>query len=365
MSARATPDTSAAASAAPGWHTDAIIVSYNTRDLLRNCLESLFEGQPRSVTVVDNNSSDGSADMVEAQFPAARLIRNDENVGFARAVNQALPDATATFVLLLNPDAMIGQGALGTLTRYLLEHPAVGAVGPAMRHPDGRLRVLPAGRQPTLWRVFTHSTGLSRLSAFSPLFDGWQHRAGVHDRGPLAVEWLTGGCLLVRTAAVREIGLLSERWFMYAEDLEFCKRLTGAGWQIVHLPSAVVQHRFGSSTPDAEALNTRWIEAMTDYYRTQWSPGPVTQLAWRLTFAAGFITRSAGYSLRAQLRSTERDAWRREARKYAAYARAAVRRYGDDAALATVSRETSPPHGRSRAKPIRHSFARGHRATRW
>lgn len=310
----------------PAQHVEAILVSYNTRGLLRECLACLLDEQPHAIVVVDNNSSDGSADMVATEFPGVTLLRNDENVGFARAVNQALSCASATFVLLLNPDAMIAPGALTTLTTYLLQHPGVGAVGPAMKHPDGRLRVLPAGRQPTLWRVFTHSTGLSRFSAFSPVFDGWQHRAGIHDCAPLAVEWLTGGCLLVRTEAVREVGLLSERWFLYAEDLEFCKRLTDAGWQIVHLPTAVVHHRFGSSTPDDGPVSTRWIDAMTDFYRIGWSPNPLTELLWRLTFAAGFISRSAGYALRAWQRPSERESWRREARKYAVYARAVVSR---------------------------------------
>jgi GT2 family glycosyltransferase len=309
----------------PARHVEAIVVSYNTVGPLRECLTSLLCEQPRSVVVVDNNSGDGSADMVAAEFPAVRLMRNSENAGFARAVNQALCDASSTFVLLLNPDAVMTPGSLETLTDFLLDFPFVGAVGPAMRHPDGRLRVIPAGRQPTLWRVFTHSVGLSRLSWLSPAFEGWQHRAGVHDRVPLAVEWATGGCLLVRNEAIREVGLLSERWFMYAEDLEFCKRLTDAGWRIVHLPNAVVYHRFGSSTPDDGPVNTRWIDAMTDYYRLRWAPNPITDLAWRLTFAGGFIARSAGYAVVAERRRAQQTAWRREARKYAAYARAVVR----------------------------------------
>lgn len=306
-------------------NVDAILVSYNTREQLRECLRSLLDEQPRSIVVVDNNSSDGSADIVAAEFPSVRLIRNRQNVGFARAVNQALHGIGARFVLLLNPDAIMSPGSLSTLTEYLLANTAVGAVGPAMRHPDGRLRVLGAGRQPTLWRVFTHTTGLSRLSGFSPLFDGWQHVAGVHDRDPLTVEWLTGGCLLLRTQAVRDVGLLSERWFLYAEDLDLCKRLTDAGWQIVHLPSAEVSHRFGASTPDTGRISTQWIDALKDYYRVRWLPGPITDLAWRVTFAAGFIARSGGYAMRAVRRPAECRLWRREARKYAAYARAVVR----------------------------------------
>lgn len=321
----APPQTSSAGSPSPAGHAEAILVSYNTREQLRDCLASLLKEHPRSIVVVDNNSNDGSAEMVAVEFPTVTLIRNRENVGFARAVNQALRNARAPMVLLLNPDAIMTPGSLRALANYLLANPAVGAVGPAMRHPDGRLRVLPAGRQPTLWRVFTHISGLSRLSAVSPLFDGWQHLAGVHDRGPLAVEWLTGGCLLLRTQAVREVGLLSERWFLYAEDLELCKRLSDAGWQIVHLPNAEVYHRFGASSPDSGPIGTQWIDALKDFYRMEWSPRPITDLAWRLTFAAGFIARSGGYALRAAQRPGERRSWQREARKYAAYARAVVR----------------------------------------
>lgn len=312
--------------ASPTRHAQAILVSYNTREQLRDCLAALLDEQPGSIVVVDNNSSDGSADMVETEFPTVTVIRNHENVGFARAVNQALRGASAPFVLLLNPDAVMAPGSLRLLTDHLLANANVGAVGPAMKHPDGRLRVLPAGRQPTLWRVFTHATGLSRLGGFSSAFDGWQHRAGVHDRAPLAVEWATGGCLLLRTDAVREVGVLSERWFLYAEDLEFCKRLTDGGWRVMHLPSAVVNHRFGSSTRNTTGpVDTRWIEATKDFYRLHWSPSALTDLAWRLTFAAGFMARSGGYTVRAARRPAERDAWHREARRYAAYARAVVR----------------------------------------
>lgn len=300
----------------------AIVVSYNTRDRLRECLASLCREEPGAITVVDNSSGDGSAAMVADEFPTVTLIRNRENVGFARAVNQVLCDASLPFVLLLNPDAVMTAGSLALLTDHLREHANVGCVGPAMRHPDGRLRVLPAGRQPTLWRVFTHTTGLSRLSGLSSAFDGWQHRAGVHDRAPLAVGWVTGGCLLVRMDAVREVGMLSERWFLYAEDLEFCKRLTDGGWRVMHLPGATVSHRFGSSTPNIGPVDTRWIEATKDFYRWRWSPSAITDLAWRLTFAAGFVARSAGYAILAARRPAERAAWQREVRKYAAYARA-------------------------------------------
>lgn len=311
-------------SPSPADGTDAIIVSYNTRALLRASLTSLLAQRPRAVIVVDNDSADGSADMVDAEFPTVTLLRNAENVGFASAVNQGLRAADASFVLLLNPDAIMAPGSLSCMTEFMLANPRVGAVGPLMRHPDGRLRVMPAGRQPTLWRVFTHATGLSRLSAFSSVFDGWHHLVGIHDRAPLAVGWLTGGCLLIRTEAIHEVGSLSERWFMYAEDLEFCKRLTDAGWRVVHVPSAVVDHRFGSSAPDAVPVDTRWVESIKDYYRSQWSPSPITDLAWRVTLAAGFSVRSLGYSLVALLRASDRSSWHRESVKYAAYARAAV-----------------------------------------
>jgi GT2 family glycosyltransferase len=305
---------------------DAVIVSHNTRAMLGECLRSLVDEGSCTITVVDNASSDGSPAMVSVEFPRVALVLNEENVGFARAVNQGLQLCSSDFVLLLNSDSTLTPGALGAMTTYMRDHPAVGAVGPAVHHPSGRLRVLSAGRQPSLWRVFTHFSGLSHLSRWSSVLDGWNHRIGIHDRRPHEVEWIAGGCLLLRSAALKQVGPLSERWFMYAEDLELCARLMDAGWKLVHVPDAVVYHHVAGSAPVDGPISTLWIESMKDYYRLRWAPGPLRDLAWRLTVGGGLAIRSLVYGAAAASNRGRSRMWRLEARRFAAYALAAVKR---------------------------------------
>ena len=305
---------------------DVVIVSHNTCSMLRECLASIAEQGSHRVVVVDNASSDGSPTMVSGEFPEVTVVMNTVNVGFARAVNQGLRLCSSELVLLLNSDSTLTAGALRTMALYLGAHPGVAAVGAAVHHPHGRLRVLSAGRQPTLWRVFTHFSGLSHFSRWSPLFDGWNHRMGIHDQRPLQVEWIAGGCLLLRSAALQQVGTLSERWFMYAEDLELCARLGDAGWKLVHLPTAVVYHHVAGSAPEDGPISTLWIESMKDYYRIRWAPGRLRDLAWRIVVAGGLSVRSVGYRAVAACQHDQRAMWRLEARRFAAYARAALRR---------------------------------------
>ena len=304
----------------------AVVVSYNTRDLLLDCLRALALERVGSVVVVDNDSSDGSADLVDSEFPDIVLVRNQENVGFARAVNQALVDVSSKYVLLLNPDTSVAPGALAKLRAVMEADGQVAAVGPSIHHPDGRARVLSAGCQPSLWRVFAHYSGLSRMSGFSPVLNGWQHRIGIHDQNPIEVGWLSGACLLCRTEAVRGIGYLSERWFMYAEDLELCARLTDSGWRLVHLPSVLVYHLVGASSSSSPSVSTAWVDSLKDYYRYRWQPARVTDLAWRVTLAGGLGARSVAYFIQSARSPDTRRMWRFEARKFAAYSRAAIHR---------------------------------------
>lgn len=305
---------------------DVVLVSHNTSAMLRECLASIAEQGSHRIVVVDNASSDGSPKMVSEEFPDVTLVLNTVNVGFARAVNQGLTLCSSELVLLLNSDSTLTEGALGTMARYMASHPRVAAVGPAVHHPQGRLRVLSAGRQPTLWRVFTHFSGLSHFSRWSPLLDGWNHRMGIHDQRPMEVEWIAGGCLLLRFAALQQVGMLSERWFMYAEDLELCARLSDAGWKLVHLPTAVVYHHVAGSASTNGPVSTLWIESMKDYYRMRWAPGRWRDLAWRIVVAGGLSARSVGYRAAAARQRDRRAMWRQEAHRFAAYAHAALRR---------------------------------------
>jgi len=229
-----------------------VIVSWNTRDLLRRCLfsvdaQSLPESHgPPEVFVVDNASSDGSPEMVRAEFPQVRLIENLGNVGFATANNQALAIARGDLRILLNPDTVLLPGALATLIRFMDDCPAAGAAGANLLNPDGTLQnsaypMLGLGRE--LWQLF-HLDRIGRLASY-PLSDwagGDPHRVGVAQ----------GACLALRREALDQVGLLDEQYFMYTEEVDLCYRLARGGWEVYWVPQARVLHFGGQSTRQAE-----------------------------------------------------------------------------------------------------------------
>lgn len=227
----------------------AIVVSWNVRDLLRQCLLSLrVAGQQTSleVWVVDNGSRDDSATMVQQEFPAVRLLVNRHNPGFAAANNQAIRASSSSYVLLLNPDAELCTDALAAMCRYLDNHPQVAVVGPQLRHDDGSVQSS-RRRAPRLATGFLESTQLQQRLPRTWLTEHY-YVADCSDAEEQPVDWLMGACLLVRRAAIDAVGLLDERFHMYSEELEWCLRFRRAGWQVVYLPTAQVVHHSGQSS---------------------------------------------------------------------------------------------------------------------
>lgn len=223
-----------------------IIVSYNTRALLARCLASIA-AEPRppdEVIVVDNASADGSADMARAEFSDARVIANSENRGFAAAANQGLRAANGDYLCLLNPDTQLFPGALDALADFLQEQPTVGLVGPTLLHSDGTYQHA-AFRFPTLAMAFLdffplhHRVSHSRLNGRYPFAQ--------YER-PFAMDHPLGACMMARRAVCAEVGLLDERFFMYCEEIDWCRRIKQAGWEIMHVPGARVVHHGGQST---------------------------------------------------------------------------------------------------------------------
>jgi N-acetylglucosaminyl-diphospho-decaprenol L-rhamnosyltransferase len=226
-----------------------IVVNWNTRDLLERCLRSVYEaawpGVELEVIVVDNASRDGSARMVSERFPQASLIACPSNLGFARANNLAMQRATGSYFLLLNPDAELQSDALSILVQYAERHPEAGVVGPRLLNSDGSAQSS-RRRFPTVATALVESTVLQRWMPDHPVL----RRYYLMDRGDddlQETDWLVGACLLVRTAAVAEVGLLDEGYFMYCEEMDWCRRLAGAGWKTVYHPEARVVHHGGQS----------------------------------------------------------------------------------------------------------------------
>jgi N-acetylglucosaminyl-diphospho-decaprenol L-rhamnosyltransferase len=239
-----------------------LIVNWNVAPLLRRCLTSIATSPGISlwaakgtlqteIIVVDNASSDGSLEMLTHEFPWARVIPNPVNVGFTRANNQALAHARGRYVLFLNPDTEVVGDALLIMVRYMEAHPDVGALGPQLRYPDGRIQ--PSRRRfPTLATAFLESTLLHQWWPDNPAARQY-YLADSPDNLEQDVDWLVGACLLVRRKAIEQVGGFDERYFMYSEELDWCRRARAVGWRIVYLPTAQVIHHEGSSSEQAMA----------------------------------------------------------------------------------------------------------------
>lgn len=220
-----------------------IILNHNTRDLLVACLKSVQAEQAGlsvDAVVVDNGSSDGSAEMVLEEFQGVRLVRHAVNTGFAGGNNSGIRETSSPYVLLLNSDARLEPGALKAMVGFVEEHPDVGIVGPQLRNGDGSLQ-LSCGIPPTVW---TETCNKLLLHVPFPFFKmgNWAHDT-IREVG-----WVSGACLLARAAMLNRIGLLDEGMFMYYEDLDLCLRARRAGWRVCYLPSARVVHLGGGTS---------------------------------------------------------------------------------------------------------------------
>lgn len=233
-----------------------IIVSWNVRQHLLRCLASLerelgqLEAEPE-VLVIDNASSDGSAEAVEDAFPWVRLVRSPHNRGYPAANNLGLSQAGGEFLLFLNPDTEVQPGSLEALLDFARRHPQGGVVGPQLLNPDGSVQSS-RRRFPTLWTALLESTTLEYR---------WPRNPGVRhlrmlDRPngeAMRVDWVYGAAFLVRRSAAEAVGPLDEGYFIYSEELDWCRRMVDAGWEVWYCPAARVIHHEGQSSGQAVA----------------------------------------------------------------------------------------------------------------
>jgi GT2 family glycosyltransferase len=245
------------------------IVNWNTREHLRACLASLQQhglGLNMDVLVVDNASSDGSADMVREQYSWVRLYAEDENLGYAAGNNIALREATGQYLLLLNPDITVTPGAIGTLLRFLESHPQAGAVAPKLVHPDGSLQ-LTCRSFPDPDVIIYEALGLSRLFPCSRSFG--KYRMSWWDYADMrTVDQPMASALLLRRDALDEIGLMDESFPIFFNDVDLCRRLWDAGWEVWFTPEASMVHEGGASTRQVRRQMIRESHlSLLRYYR--------------------------------------------------------------------------------------------------
>ncbi len=227
-----------------------IIVNYNVRAYLEQCLRTVFtamEGVDGEVFVVDNLSTDGSVEMVREKFPAVKLIANQENVGFSRANNQAIRTSQGEYVLLLNPDTVVGEDVFQRVVAFMDSRPLVGGLGVKMI--DGTGRFLPESKRglPTPKVAFFKIIGLTRIFPKSRVF-GRYHLGHLAEDEAAPIEILSGACMFLRKKTLDEVGLLDENFFMYGEDIDLSYRITLAGYENWYFPDARIIHYKGEST---------------------------------------------------------------------------------------------------------------------
>jgi N-acetylglucosaminyl-diphospho-decaprenol L-rhamnosyltransferase len=271
-----------------------VIVSWNVRDLLRRCLRSVSDvGHETSpvptpvsniqveIIVVDNGSTDGSSEMVRAEFPSVRLVTNENNRGFTAANNQGLDLSHGRYMLLLNPDTEVVGDALTTMVDYMDAHPEAGALGPQLRYPDGSLQSS-RRRFPTFITALVESTVVQEWWRDNRVLRHY-YLADTPDDAIQAVDWVVGACLLVRRQAYEQAGGLDEGYFMYSEELDWCRRIKDAGWEVVYLPTATVLHHEGKSSEQVvPARHVYFQSSKVRYFRKHHGVLEAEVLRWFL-----------------------------------------------------------------------------------
>ena len=259
------------------------IVTYNSGDDVLRCLDSLVQGTSAAieVVVIDNASTDGMPDHVAVAHPEVRVVPMGRNAGFAAAHNRAMAETTAPYLLVLNPDTIPEPGSVDLLLRFARDNPRIGAVAPRLRYPDGR-------DQGTARAFPTAAAGLfGRRSPLTRMFPNnrWSRRFLVGLRAgdePFRCDWVSGACMLVPRSVVDDVGGFDERYFLFWEDADWCRRMADKGYEVWTVPASTVVHDEGGSRGRAwpEAAVRHFHRGAYLYWRTHVAPQPWNGLRW-------------------------------------------------------------------------------------
>ncbi len=270
-----------------------IVVNWNTRDALRLCLRSLAQAcseLDHEVVVVDNASTDGSPEMVEREFPGVACIRSPANVGFGAAANRGLAATQGEFALLINADVEVNAASVRALLAAARGAPRAGAVGPQLLSPDGSPQYSYSATYPE-----------SPDTTLRPLTDGCCECA-----------WVIGACMMLRRAAVEDIGGFDERFFMYYEEIDLCREMTKRGWRVLYVPRACVVHALGRSSVQVPREETarRRLDSLVAYLRKHY-PGRCERLRSRLALRAirGLLAHGVARRIGGRRRAYHQERW--------------------------------------------------------
>ncbi|HEX7400770.1 MAG TPA: glycosyltransferase family 2 protein [candidate division Zixibacteria bacterium] len=227
-----------------------ILVSYNVKDLLKRCLNSIFDFQKElkfEVVIIDNHSEDQSPRMLKDEFPNVNLIENHKNRGFSAACNQGIKHSRGRYVFLLNPDTEFTPGGISGMIRFMDSNPHIGICGPKMVDPEGNLQFSARSFPSYLTAISSSQSILNRFFPDNPLSRKYLLK-DLNRNQSKEVDWVSGSGFLTRREVLEKIGFLDERFFMYVEDVDFCFRAKQAGFSVHYFPDSAIIHHIGKST---------------------------------------------------------------------------------------------------------------------
>lgn len=249
-----------------------IIVSYNTKKFILACLTSIRKYTPKGteIIVVDNNSSDGSVAELETTTQNLKLIENKDNLGYAKAVNQGIKIVSGKYIFVLNPDTKFTKGVIEEMMQFVETTPNVGIVGPRLLNFDGSLQAS-CYHKPSVWAAIKEY--------FLGIKDSFDKYAPTTDR-PVKVDAVVGAAMFMPRRTTEKAGLFNERYFMYFEDLDYCRKVRNAGLEIYYLPGAKVYHKHGGVTGSAGGQARRWLKDSSLVYHGLVGYAIITIILW-------------------------------------------------------------------------------------
>ena len=263
------------------------VINFNARDLLRDCLHSVLKEAPGEIIVVDNSSADGSADMVRAEFPSARLICLSKNLGYGAAANRAVGNCRTEFILLLNSDTRLTPGSLQALCDYLDKIQTASVIGPRILNTDGTFQTS-SFYFPTPVHIFLYLSGLYKIIHYVPILRG--RSLQTPSSGSAAVvPWVLGAAFAFRREAFESVGGFDESFFMYFEEVDLCFRLAKNGRQTHFAPVTEIMHVGGASTEQQRVeMNVQFFESLARFYRKHYPRIRLAELVLIVRFFALF-----------------------------------------------------------------------------
>ncbi len=277
-----------------------IIVSYNTRELLRACLNSIYEhvrGVTFEIVVVDNASSDGTVEMVHNEYPAVKLISSKKNLGFGVANNVGAQKSHGSFLVFLNSDTVLHEDTISVLLGYLQKTQRAGIVGPAVYLPDGTLQPRTCGNYPKIRVIINDALLLSKLFPGNRYFQGMHLEENALDsrKEIVEVEWISGVCMLTTKRLFHQVGGFDPDYFMYTEDVDLCRRIRKNGWSVFRINSTSIVHYCGaSSKTEADKIRNSVLQQENLMKMLEKTVPPAEVLLARLFLTAGLVLRLIG-----------------------------------------------------------------------